>query len=144
MLCYPEAARSVLRMVSLQRKQPNIKALLAITFLGLVFILFPQKYLGQSFGQQIEAISNISHPSPSLDFLRLWHPPWTRTPENNQATTFDSQGPACEKTLLFRFAGAHGFASEYLIFLRVFLLAKYFGFEVIIDDHQWNYGKWTE
>lgn len=50
----------------------------------------------------------------------------------------------CKRTLLYRFAGAHGFASEYLIFLRVVVLARAYNYQVLIDDSVWNYGAWTE
>jgi hypothetical protein len=52
--------------------------------------------------------------------------------------------PECNRTVVYRFAGSHGFASEYLIFLRVALLAKHFKYELFIDDSHWNYGRWEE
>lgn len=126
------------------KSRMNIKALFVVILLGLVVVLLPQNYLGQSLAHEIGAIQNNTYSPLSLNFLRLWHPPRARKPKEKQATTFNSEAPPCEKTLLYRFAGAHGFASEFLIFLRVFLLARYFGFEVIIDDSSWNYGRWTE
>lgn len=66
------------------------------------------------------------------------------------ASTSNSTVPAvptrslCKRTLLYRFAGSHGFASEYLIFLRVALLAQKYGYALFVDDSAWNYGRWTE
>lgn len=52
--------------------------------------------------------------------------------------------PTCSRTLLYRFAGSHGFASEFLIFLRVALLADKHNYTLFIDDSRWNYGSWEE
>jgi len=65
----------------------------------------------------------------------------TTTASSSNNTT---QLPPCERTLLYRFAGAHGFASEYLIFLRVVTLAKRFKYALFVDDENWNYGSWSE
>lgn len=50
----------------------------------------------------------------------------------------------CDRTLLYTFAGSHGLASEYLIFLRIAMLARYYDYALFIDDSRWNYGRWTE
>lgn len=50
----------------------------------------------------------------------------------------------CSRTLLYRFAGSHGFASEFLIFLRVALLAEQYNYTLFVDDTRWNYGSWEE
>ena len=50
----------------------------------------------------------------------------------------------CDRTLLYTFAGSHGLASEYLIFLRIAMLARHYGYALFIDDSRWNYGRWTE
>lgn len=52
--------------------------------------------------------------------------------------------PFCQRTLLYQFAGAHGFASEYLIFLRIAVLARQYDYALFVDDQQWNYGRWTK
>ena len=52
--------------------------------------------------------------------------------------------PTCDRTLLYTFAGSHGLASEYLIFLRIAMLARQYGYALFIDDSRWNYGRWTE
>lgn len=131
-------------MLSLFSSRHTIKAIFALGLLGVV-IAFHQLLLSDhGYNVGTTSFRNGTGSISSVNFFRIWHPPWTRTEKNSQATKFNPEGPECSRTLLYRFAGAHGFASEYLIFLRVVLLAKHFRYEVIIDDSQWNYGRWTE
>ena len=62
----------------------------------------------------------------------------------SSSSNASSINPTCRRTLLYRFAGSHGFASEYLIFLRIAMLAKIYGYALFIDDSKWNYGHWNE
>lgn len=82
--------------------------------------------------------------SSTRDYFRLWHPPWAPQHHVRASHVFDESKTPCQKTLLYRFAGAHGFASEYLIFLRVAMLAEHFGYHLLLDDSRWNYGRWAE
>ncbi|GAA6036117.1 hypothetical protein JCM8097_006624 [Rhodosporidiobolus ruineniae] len=52
--------------------------------------------------------------------------------------------PVCQRTVLFRFAGRHGFGSELSLFLRVATLAEQYGYAVFTDTSEWNYGAWTD
>ncbi|TKA54100.1 hypothetical protein B0A53_03477 [Rhodotorula sp. CCFEE 5036] len=65
--------------------------------------------------------------------------------ENGKTTGQDSMKlPLCEKTVLFRFAGLHGFGSEVTLLYRVAAIAAHFGYQVFLDDEKWNYGAWSD
>ncbi|BGP61890.1 hypothetical protein NBRC10512v2_003210 [Rhodotorula toruloides] len=53
------------------------------------------------------------------------------------------QLPVCKKTVLFRFAGRHGFGSEVSLLLRVASVAHHYGYTVFLDSTSWNYGSWS-
>ncbi|CAD6580533.1 MAG: hypothetical protein CYPHOPRED_001252 [Cyphobasidiales sp. Tagirdzhanova-0007] len=76
---------------------------------------------------------SLQYPSPS--------PPPSPPPSSSNASSIT---PTCRRTLLYRFAGSHGFASEYLIFLRIALLAKRYNYALFTDDSKWNYGRWND
>ncbi|GEM08223.1 hypothetical protein Rt10032_c05g2240 [Rhodotorula toruloides] len=50
--------------------------------------------------------------------------------------------PVCKKSVLFRFAGRHGFGSEVSLLFRVASVAHHFGYTVFLDSTSWNYGSW--
>ncbi|GAA5837929.1 hypothetical protein JCM9279_004071 [Rhodotorula babjevae] len=54
----------------------------------------------------------------------------------------DASLPDCPRTLLFRFQGTRGFASEYLRFVRAAAIAERWGYEVFLADERdkWMYG----
>ncbi|GAA5914557.1 hypothetical protein JCM6882_000418 [Rhodosporidiobolus microsporus] len=52
--------------------------------------------------------------------------------------------PVCKRTVLFRFAGLHGFGSEVTLLLRVAALAEHFGYSLFLDSSAWNYGHWND
>ncbi|GAA5866589.1 hypothetical protein JCM8547_005468 [Rhodosporidiobolus lusitaniae] len=52
--------------------------------------------------------------------------------------------PVCQKTVLFRFAGLHGFGSEVTLLLRIAALAEHYGYTLILDSSAWNYGTWAD
>ncbi|GAA5986322.1 hypothetical protein JCM10908_003703 [Rhodotorula pacifica] len=52
--------------------------------------------------------------------------------------------PVCEKTVLFRFAGLHGFGSEVTLLYRVAAVARHYGYTILLDDAKWNYGSWSD
>ncbi|GJN89519.1 hypothetical protein Rhopal_002506-T1 [Rhodotorula paludigena] len=56
----------------------------------------------------------------------------------------DPQLPVCRKTVLFRFAGLHGFGSEVSLLLRVASVASHYGYSVVLDSSAWNYGSWGD
>ncbi|GAA5863341.1 hypothetical protein JCM3774_005259 [Rhodotorula dairenensis] len=60
-------------------------------------------------------------------------------PEKNLADL-----PVCDKTVLFRFAGLHGFGSEVTLMYRVAAVAAHYGYRVFLDDAKWNYGSWAD
>ena len=58
----------------------------------------------------------------------------------------DASLPDCPRTLLYRFQGTRGFASEYLRFVRAAAIAQRFGYEVFLADERdkWMYGSVAE
>ncbi|GAA5829760.1 hypothetical protein JCM11251_007870 [Rhodosporidiobolus azoricus] len=52
--------------------------------------------------------------------------------------------PICKRTILFRFAGLHGFGSEVTLLLRIAALAEHFGYSLFLDSTAWNYGLWND
>ncbi|GAA5925944.1 hypothetical protein JCM3775_005157 [Rhodotorula graminis] len=56
----------------------------------------------------------------------------------------DGALPVCDKSVVFRFAGLHGFGSEVTLLLRVAAVASHFGYPVFIDTASWNYGAWDD
>lgn len=120
------------------------RAIVGTVFLGVAITLIHLLRLDKDFYDASRGTGSFGNTTSAPDFFRLWKPPWSRNEADGPATVFAWGTRTCRRTLLFRFAGSHGFASEYLIFLRVALLAKRFDYELIIDDSHWNYGRWTE
>ncbi|GAA5855540.1 hypothetical protein JCM9279_005114 [Rhodotorula babjevae] len=56
----------------------------------------------------------------------------------------DEALPVCDKSVVFRFAGLHGFGSEVTLLLRVAAVASHFGYPVFMDTSSWNYGAWDD
>ncbi|TNY20464.1 hypothetical protein DMC30DRAFT_447036 [Rhodotorula diobovata] len=52
--------------------------------------------------------------------------------------------PVCDKSVVFRFAGLHGFGSEVTLLLRVAAVAGHYGYPVFLDAESWNYGAWED
>lgn len=87
-----------------------------------------------------DTLSNTSLPAQHSALLAATTLSSSATP----GSSADRQAEVCPRTLLYKFAGSHGFASEYLIFLRVALLARRYKYGLYIDDSSWNYGRWSE
>ncbi|GAA5819989.1 hypothetical protein JCM3770_006815 [Rhodotorula araucariae] len=56
----------------------------------------------------------------------------------------DQTLPVCKRSVLFRFAGLHGFGSEVSLLLRVAAVASHFGYALFLDSASWNYGAWDD
>lgn len=52
--------------------------------------------------------------------------------------------PICARTMLYNLAGAHGFASEFGVYLRLAAIADHFKYALLIDDSAWNYGRLSD
>lgn len=52
--------------------------------------------------------------------------------------------PTCKRTMLYNLAGAHGFASEFGVYLRLAAIAQHFQYALLVDDTAWNYGKLSD
>lgn len=130
-------------MASNSLRRRAVGATIAAAILGITITLIQLFHLGTI--KTPAKVPVLSKNNNAVDFFRLWHPPWREAVQPEAKTNvFDATKPACKRTLLYRFAGSHGFASEYLIFLRVALLARHFSYELLVDDSHWNYGRWTQ
>ncbi|BGP39598.1 hypothetical protein JCM10449v2_003549 [Rhodotorula kratochvilovae] len=87
------------------------------------------------------AVHDLWTPSPSS-------PSPSRAPPSYASLGFHGSPslPECAKTLLFRFHGTRGFASEYLRFVRTAAVARRMGYEVFLqeEDGGWMYGSVDE
>ena len=129
-----------------QRKKPFwfVVAGPIAVLLAVLVVVKSATLLQVARSSQSEATqSSAAQPPGSESVVRL-----SSSPVNPQAEVDFSEDkldlPACDRTLVYQFAGAHGFASEYLIFLRVALLARVYNYTLFIDDSRWNYGRWSE
>ncbi|KAI5475846.1 hypothetical protein MNV49_000769 [Pseudohyphozyma bogoriensis] len=47
----------------------------------------------------------------------------------------------CRRTMLFHFRGDRGFASEFNRFVRVGVVAEHYGYQVLLSEYEWMYGR---
>ncbi|GAA5924744.1 hypothetical protein JCM3775_005459 [Rhodotorula graminis] len=84
------------------------------------------------------------HLLPSRPAPLSTSPPSSPTRPSLRLLGFDGDAslPECSRTLLYRFRGTRGFASEYLRFVRTAAVAERFGYEVFLADERedWMYG----
>ncbi|KAI8454186.1 hypothetical protein BY996DRAFT_2351812 [Phakopsora pachyrhizi] len=65
----------------------------------------------------------------------------SRISDIDKLKNFEIEPNDCKKTLMFKFLNWSGFFSEVLIFTRFATKARSLGYTILIDDHDWNYGK---
>ncbi|GAA95941.1 uncharacterized protein L969DRAFT_101050 [Mixia osmundae IAM 14324] len=124
--------------VELLSRRPWLKtlALLLLTIcalIGLLATLGRVTHSGTSNGgERLEVVSALPNQSSG------------ELPDGTLRGSLDAALPLCQRTLLYSFAGLHGFASEYMSFLRVAVLAQRFNYTLLVDDHAWNYGKMSD